>query len=388
MLAEKSNELLCLYQICRSHTVKICSQLKVEDFIPQPVEFVSPPKWHLAHTTWFFEEMILKKYAKNYKEYNSKFCFLFNSYYNTVGEMVLRAERGNMTRPTVQEVYEYRDYIDQEMNKLLDNIFDQNIMCLVILGINHEQQHQELLITDLKYILGHNPLFPKYNKDFNLTDDVNKSTGWIKKEEGVYDIGYNNYGFCYDNELGLHKVFVHEFCISQALVINAEYMEFIAAGGYDKFEYWLDDGWAWKNNKLINSPLYWHKINKQWHHYTLAGLKPINPNALLCHVSYYEANAFANWKGQRLPTEIEWEVAADEIKWGTRWEWTNSAYLPYPKFKQTDGAGGEYNGKFMINQMVLRGSSTATPEGHSRKTYRNYFHPHLQWQFSGIRLVK
>lgn len=376
------------YKEVREHSVHICAPLEIEDYIPQPVDFASPPKWHLAHTTWFFEEMILKVYLENYKEFHPDFSYLFNSYYNTIGKRTLRADRGNMTRPTVKEVYDYRTYVDQHMGTLLDKVSNGAVNELVVLGLNHEQQHQELLLTDLKYTLGHNPLFPVYDANNAFVDQENKFEGWVDIQEGVYQIGYEGNEFHFDNEKGRHKTYIQSFQINKALVTNAEYIEFIEDGGYQKFNLWLDEGWAWLKNNNISCPLYWHKIGDDWFYYSLAGLKKVNPNAILTHISYYEANAYANWKGMRLPTECEWEVASDQLDWGKYWEWTNSAYLPYPGFKIEEGAVGEYNGKFMINQMVLRGASVATSKNHSRKTYRNFFHPHFQWQFSGIRLVK
>ncbi len=376
------------YRAARARTEAICEPLRVEDYIPQAVEFASPPKWHIAHTTWFFEEMILKKFKSNYVEFNPQFSFLFNSYYNTVGERTLRANRGNITRPGVDEVYQYRKHVNFHMGKLLENNTNAEIEQLTILGINHEQQHQELLITDLKFTFGHNPLFPVYSESSNLVQGINQESGFVRIDEGVYTIGHDGNGYCFDNELGQHKVYQHTFEISKNLVTNEEFIEFIEDAGYSKFQFWLDEGWSWVNKNAISSPLYWHKINGVWYNYTLAGLKPVQLNAILSHVSFYEANAFAAWKGMRLPTEFEWEIASDKFTWGKRWEWTSSAYLPYPKFKVGEGAVGEYNGKFMVNQMVLRGASVATSKTHSRKTYRNFFHPHFQWQFSGIRLVK
>ena len=380
--------LLKQYQEIRQRTADLCAPLKTEDYVPQPVMYASPPKWHIAHVTWFFEELILKQYMDGYIEFHPDFCFLFNSYYNTVGERTLRAERGNITRPGVEEVFAYRAYVDKHMSKYLQNDVPQEVIELLHLGMNHEQQHQELFITDLKYALGHNPTFPVYESNFNLLKDHNSETGFVHVDEGVYDIGFNSDGFCYDNELGQHKTYLHAFDINKALVTNGEFIEFINTGGYKQFNYWLDEGWAWVNTQNIQSPLHWHLINNEWHYYTLAGLQKVDPNAILSHVSYYEANAYATWKGMRLPTEQEWEVASELLDWGKRWEWTNSAYLAYPNFKVAAGAVGEYNGKFMVNQMVLRGASVATSKGHSRKTYRNFFHPHFQWQFSGIRLVK
>lgn len=377
------------YRSLRSYTEQICQPLQIEDYGVQVVAFASPAKWHLAHTTWFFETFILKEYASDYSEFHEDFNFLFNSYYNNAGDRVFRAHRGNMTRPGVEEIYNYRKHVDEAMLQLIsDNATDQ-IKDLVVLGINHEQQHQELLLSDIKYMLGHNPLFPTYDADTPmLTNDVNESTGYHTVEEGIYEIGYQGSEFCYDNELGVHKVYLNDFEISKALVTNEAFLEFIEDGGYSNFNLWLDEGWSWVQSNEINAPLYWHKINDAWHYFTLKGLQKVDPKAILKHISYYEAAAFAEWKGMRLPTEFEWEVAAEQLHWGKRWEWTNSAYLPYPKFSKAEGAIGEYNGKFMINQMVLRGGSIATSPDHSRATYRNFFHPDARWQFTGIRLVK
>ena len=376
------------YQNTRLRTEQICSSLTVEDYIPQPTVFASPPKWHIAHTTWFFEEMILKKHYADYKEFDVGFGFLFNSYYNSIGERTIRADRGNITRPGVTEVYEYRSYVDKHMKILLQETTSKTVLSLTILGINHEQQHQELLMTDLKYSLGHNPIFPVYHKDSNLVNDTNSKKGFVSVDDGIYSIGHKGDGYHFDNELGQHKVFLHAFEIANELVTNGEFMEFMEAGAYSNFQYWLDEGWTWVNSNDISAPLYWHKIQGTWYYYTLAGLKPVNKNAILSHISFYEANAFAAWKGMRLATEFEWEIASDQLNWGKRWEWTNSAYLPYPNFKIDKGAVGEYNGKFMVNQMVLKGASVVTYPDHSRSTYRNFFHPQMQWQFSGIRLAK
>lgn len=376
------------YLAVRRHSVKICEPLETEDYIPQPVPFVSPPKWHLAHSTWFFETFILNPFGKGYQVFSEDFNFLFNSYYNNVGERVLRTDRGNITRPTIATVYAYRKYVDEHMMTLFDTLNDPAALKLIELGLHHEQQHQELLLTDIKYILGHNPLFPVYSPDSNLVKDVNKETGAVQIAEGIYEVGFQGDGFCFDNELGRHKVYLNAFEISKALVTNAEYVEFMEAGGYEDFNLWLDEGWSWINENKITAPMYWHKINGAWHYYTLAGLQRIAPDAILSHVSFFEAAAFAQWKDMRLPTESEWEIASEQFNWGKRWEWTHSAYLPYPDFVKASGAVGEYNGKFMINTMVLRGSSVATPEGHSRKTYRNFFHTHERWQYTGIRLVK
>lgn len=383
----EATDLTTQYTQVRNYSVSQCSHLKTEDYVPQPVVFISPPKWHLAHTTWFFEEFILKNHYENYKVFDDDFSFLFNSYYNTVGDRIFRADRGNLTRPSVEQVYRYRAYVDEHMCRLLEDP-PSGVEDLMELGVHHEQQHQELFLTDLKYILGHNPLFPIYHHDFNLASVHNREFGHANLEEGIYEVGYNGNGFCYDNELGRHKVFLHEFDISRALVTNIEYIEFIEDGGYNNFSLWLDEGWGWVQSEKILAPKYWYKIDGIWHHYTLAGLKPVDPKEVLCHVSYYEASAFAEWKSMRLPTEFEWEVASSLLDWGSRWEWTSSAYLPYPGFAKPPGAVGEYNGKFMVNQMVLRGASSATSPNHSRNTYRNFFHPLHQWQYTGIRLAK
>ena len=376
------------YKDIRQTSIDFCSHLQIEDYSIQVVPFASPPKWHLAHTSWFFEAFILKVFVKDYKEFNSNFNFLFNSYYNTIGNRVLQTNRGNMSRPSTSKVLEYRTYVDAAMQIFLKNISDKKVLDLVILGLNHEQQHQELLITDVKYMLGHNPIFPIFNENFNLVDTKNIKKEIIKINADVYKIGYQENDFCYDNELGVHKVYVDDFEINNHLVTNEEYIEFIDSGAYSNFNLWLDEGWSWINKKQINAPLYWHKIEGDWHNYTLAGLQKVDKNAILTHINYYEANAFAEWKGMRLPTEFEWEIASKHLNWGKRWEWTNSAYLPYPKFKKENGAVGEYNGKFMSNKMVLRGASVATSKNHSRATYRNFFNPLKRWQFTGIRLAK
>lgn len=376
------------YHRIRKRTEQLCEPLCTEDYIPQAVEFASPPKWHLAHVTWFFETMILQKHLPGYDVFHKDFNFLFNSYYQAAGARAIRGQRGIMTRPTVDEVYQYRQHVDQHMAVLLAKSLANDVAELLTLGLNHEQQHQELLLMDLKYVFSLNPLHPVYHSESNLVADHNSQAGWLAVEEDVYPVGYRGDGFCFDNERSPHKVYLHRFEIAKALVTNGEYLEFIEAGGYQNFGYWLDEGWSWVNNNQVSSPLYWQQIDGEWFYYTLAGLQKLDPNAMLCHVSYYEANAYACWRGARLPTEFEWEVAAPSLEWGKRWEWTSSAYQPYPGFEISDGAVGEYNGKFMVNQIVLRGGATVTPAGHSRPTYRNFFHPPLQWQFSGIRLAK
>lgn len=384
-----TTDLLRKYTDIRQHSVEICAPLEIEDYVVQPIVDVSPPKWHLGHTTWFFETFILQPNLPGYQVFDSQYNFVFNSYYETIGARVIRTDRGNLSRPSVADVYKYREYVDRQMKTFLESDhMTEKIESLLELGLNHEQQHQELLMTDIKYILGHNPLFPAYNREKSSLKIPSENTQMIHFDEGVYEIGYQGEGFCFDNELGRHKVYLNEFEIADQWVSNAEYMQFIEAGGYSDFRFWHAEGWEWVQQNKAKSPLYWHSIDMQWMHYTLNGLTELDLNAPVCHINFFEASAFAAWKGMRLPTEAEWEVASEHFNWGKRWEWTNSAYLPYPGFKKEAGAVGEYNGKFMVNQMVLRGASEATPAGHSRNTYRNFFQTSLQWQFTGIRLAK
>lgn len=376
------------YTNVRTHSVKICEPLEIEDYVVQPVGDVSPPKWHLGHTTWFFETFILIPHFPGYTVFDKQYNFVFNSYYETVGNRVIRTDRGNLSRPSVAEVYRYREYVDKCLLDFLEtDSVSAEVKILLELGLNHEQQHQELLLTDIKYILGHNPLFPAYSDQLSEEASVGNAS-CLSFSEGVYEIGFEGEGFCFDNELNRHKVYLNDFEISSRLVSNAEYLEFMHDGGYQDFRHWHAEGWDWVNQHKAKAPLYWHLIENEWMQYSWSGLGKLRPEQALCHINYYEASAFASWKGMRLPTEAEWEVASDSFRWGSRWEWTGSAYLPYPGFKKVAGAVGEYNGKFMVSQQVLRGASIATPEGHSRNTYRNFFHPKLQWQCTGIRLAK
>lgn len=373
----------------RKYTESLCEPLEIEDYIPQPIVDVSPARWNIAHTTWFFEEMILSKFVKGYERFDPDFAYLFNSYYNTIGERTPRDDRGAMSRPSVAKVFEYRKYVDEAIIRLLSDTDDRQLADLVILGINHEQQHQELLLTDLKYTFSLNPTDPVYRENYfpeETADTVDSE--FIRFDEGIYEIGHQGDGFCFDNELARHKVYLPEFSISSRLITNGEFIDFIESGGYRDHRLWHADGWDWVHQNGVTSPLYWRFDQGEWSQFTLGGRRPILPDAPVCHVSYYEAAAFAEWKGSRLPTEFEWESASADLGWGKRWEWTNSAYLPYPGFSKAAGAVGEYNGKFMINQMVLRGASVVTPDGHSRPTYRNFFQPHLRWQFTGIRLAR
>lgn len=401
----------------RKRTEEICKPLTPEDHVVQPIVDVSPPKWHLGHTTWFFETFILISHLESYTAFNPKYNYLFNSYYESVGKRVIRTDRGNMTRPTVAEVMEYRKYVDEhivefleanpEMESSLEEVFE--------LGLQHEQQHQELLLYDIKYILGNNPLFPAYLKERDVRSEDPGSEKFIEIEGGSYEIGHQGEGFCFDNELGRHQVYLHDYAIMDRLVTNGEFLEFMVDGGYQNFRYWLSEGWEWVNVNDVQAPYHWHLVDGHWQRYSLrGGLTEVDMYAPVTHISFFEADAYAKWKGLRLPTEMEWEVAAQrqpemneaanfmESKnfepvassnknnqmFGDVWEWTHSAYLPYPFYEAPEGAVGEYNGKFMINQMVLRGGSCATPRDHIRSTYRNFFHPHLRWMFSGMRLAK
>ncbi len=375
------------YLDTRQRFVQISKSLEVEDYSVQPEIFVSPPKWHLAHSTWFFEQFVLVANNIDYKVFDDDFAYLFNSYYNNAGDRVLRPNRGLMTRPSVQEVFDYRDYVDQAMMELFDDELEAEVKEVIMLGIQHEQQHQELFYYDIKYILGHQPTFPTIQHNLKLSE-TKTPVKWLSINEGLYEIGHEGRGFCYDNELARHKVFLESFQIADQLVTNREYLEFITDGGYKNFNFWHAEGWDYIQNNNLAAPLYWHYDKGSWKYYTLNGFQEIVLDEPVSQISYYEAYAYAEWKGMRLPTEFEWEAAAPLFDYGQLWEWTNSAYLPYPRFAKAPGALGEYNGKFMINQMVLRGASYATVPGHSRLTYRNFFHSEMRWQFSGIRLVK
>src|ERR1700743_1774229 len=302
------------YYKVRKHTEAICSHLQTEDYVVQPIADVSPPKWHLGHTTWFYETFILKPYFMSYQEFDPQYNFVFNSYYETVGTRVIRTDRGNLSRPTVLDIYKYREYVDEAMDKFLCQEPSAGVKELLILGRNHEEQHQELLYTDIKYILGHNPLFPAYSQDYvSSKADENNNSEFIKLKEGIYEIGFKGEGFCFDNELGRHKVYLNAFEISPVLVSNQEYLEFINAGGYQDFRHWHAEGWDWVNRNHMLSPLYWHNIDGEWHNYTYNGLQPLSLKDTLSHISYFEASAYAAWKGLRLPTEFEWEAAGAQF---------------------------------------------------------------------------
>ncbi len=403
-----------------------CEPLIIEDYGLQAMAETSPAKWHLAHTSWFFETFLLKPHLKNYKPLNTQYEYLFNSYYHGVGAQYPRPQRGLLSRPSVEEVYAYRHYINNAMLDLLsdEKLCTDELVNKVILGCHHEQQHQELFFTDLKYCWFKNPLYPVYKNPAETKikqEKVINNTVWIDIEPDLYKIGFNSSSdsslleqFCFDNELPQHQYYVNKVSISKYLVTNAEYLMFMEDGGYKRSEFWLSDGWAdLQSLKKQHAPLYWLEQDGQWFEYSLQGLQPLNPQQPVSHVSAYEADAYARWKNCRLPSEFEWEVFAkltgnnqtgqflesesfhpdaeddnSPVMVGKLWQWTNSAYSPYPGFKSAAGAIGEYNGKFMCNQLVLRGGSCVTSQKHYRNSYRNFFYPVDQWQFSGIRLAK
>ncbi len=381
-------DLLNRYNLVRYRSEQICSSLKTEDYVVQPVVDISPPKWHLGHSTWFFETFLLRPNVATYKEYDPMYNYVFNSYYETIGARVIRTDRGNLSRPSVEDIYKYRRYVDDAMRQWLSAPIPPALEALLILGLNHEQQHQELLATDIKYILGNNPLMPVYDELAIVVPANSCAADLIPVEGGVYEIGHTGDGFCFDNELGRHSVYLHGFKIAAGLVSSGEFLQFMEEDGYRRHEFWHAEGLDWVRKNSIEAPLYWHRVDGVWHEYRPSGLQRVALEQPVCHISFYEAAAYAAWRGMRLPTEFEWEAAARELNWGLRWEWTNSAYLPYPGFVRAKGAIGEYNGKFMVNQMVLRGASTVTPPGHSRISYRNFFHPHLRWQYTGLRLAE
>jgi ergothioneine biosynthesis protein EgtB len=399
-MQHKSEELLAKFQDTRAQTKKICESLELEDCIVQPEEDVSPPRWHLAHTTWFFEAFVLRDFYPSYMLHDQEFFFLFNSYYDGEGERLARNLRGSLSRPTLREIYAYRTTVDHAIGQLLresDLNTNPDLMERLVLGLNHEEQHQELLFTDIKAILAANPSRPPYNgkhpESFNAHLGVQKHI-FKHIDAGNLEIGATRSQFSFDNERPRHITYLGAFELARSLVTNLQYLEFIADGGYRKPNLWLADGWTAVQTLGWRAPRYWQQSNESWTYYTLSGETEVDPNAAVCHISYFEADAFARWSGARLPTEQEWERAAvdsgDDFSdlFGTAWQWTSSGYSPYPGFIPESGTIGEYNGKFMCNQMVLKGSSWATPLGHSRATYRNFFHCDKRWQVTAIRLAR
>jgi ergothioneine biosynthesis protein EgtB len=399
----------------RRFTEQICQPLAIEDYVVQAMPDASPTRWHLAHSTWFFETFVLARWQSGYQPFSPDFQYLFNSYYNSVGEQFPRGERGVLTRPTVAEVFAYRQAIDRAMQEFLASHADAEMAQVVELGIQHEQQHQELILTDVKYMFGCNPLGPVYRElGAQRPARPREPAGWTAFPGGITSLGNDGSGFAFDNERPRHRVFLRPFELQDRLVSSGEYLEFIEAGGYEKPELWLSLGWSTMRQHGWRAPLYWSMHDGEWHEFTLGGSRPVELGSPLTHVSYFEADAYARWRGLRLPTEAEWELAATDRPqdgsfaesqhfhpvegaeigdgphqlFGEVWQWTQSAYLPYPGYSPPAGALGEYNGKFMCNQYVLRGGSCATPASHIRATYRNFFPPDARWQFSGIRLAR
>jgi len=421
---DSSFELGSRYREVRGWSESLCAPLQPEDYVVQSMVDASPAKWHLAHTTWFFEEFVLQQAGSNYEPFDPQFSFLFNSYYNAVGDRHPRPRRGMLTRPTIDEVYKYRHEIDVLILELLEGELSEQTRAVIEVGLHHEQQHQELLLTDVKHLLSNNPLRPAYRtandaaptfKSRHNGDGNGASrTNWLRQPEGLYTVGHDGEGFCYDNETPQHRVFLQTFELGSQLVTNAEYQAFVEDDGYTRAELWLSDGWDAVRKHGWHAPLYWERDDDGWSSYTLHGMLPLDEAGPVCHVSFYEADAYTRWVGARLPLEAEWEVVAAaapaegnfadseqfhplqpqsnaDSHWqlfGDVWEWTASPYAAYPGYRPPEGALGEYNGKFMCNQMVLRGGSCATPPSHIRATYRNFFYPDARWQFSGIRLAR
>jgi ergothioneine biosynthesis protein EgtB len=411
-------EILAHFLRVRRVTEEICKPLKNEDYGIQSMEDVSPPKWHLAHTTWFFETFILIPHQKAYRPFHPQFRSLFNSYYKALGKHHPRTERGLLSRPTVEEVYQYRRAVKEAMEELLQDppALSQEIKNAALLGIHHEQQHQELLLMDIQHLLSSNPLKPVYQAFSGAREKIKApSMRWVSFEGGLKEIGFEGEGFSFDNERPRHRVFLEDYRLASRLVTNGEYLEFLESGGYEDPRLWLSDGWE-RLNTQDQAPLYWEKNDGKWERFTLAGMQPVNVEEPVSHLSFYEADAYARWAGKRLPTEAEWECAAEQTEiqgnflesgylrprvcpssknekelfqlFGDVWEWAQSPYSPYPRFKPSSGYFAEYNGKFMCNQFVLRGGCCFTPESHIRRTYRNFYPPHTRWQCSGIRLAE
>jgi ergothioneine biosynthesis protein EgtB len=418
-VATQQETLVNRYQQVRQLTENLCQPLETEDYVIQAMPDVSPPKWHLAHTSWFFETFVLSAACPDYRALHSSYAYLFNSYYVAAGERYSRPNRGLLSRPTVEEVYRYRAYVDQHMSAFLEALHGEQFDTwapIVELGLHHEQQHQELLLTDLKYNFACNPLRPTYvSRQRPPRPQRVSALQWLSLAEGVYRIGHDGRGFAFDNESPPHRSFVEPFQLASRLITNGEYLAFMADGGYARPELWLSMGWDTVQRQGWQAPLYWEQQDGSWWMMTLAGMQPVEEAEPVCHVSYYEAEAYARWAKARLPTEIEWEVAARPLPiegnfveqrtfhpvpldqtdvgplaqmFGDVWEWTQSHYSPYPGYTAPPGALGEYNGKFMANQFVLRGGSCATSVSHIRPTYRNFFPAEARWQFMGIRLAR
>ena len=401
------------YAGIRAHSLDLAKPLSEEDCCAQSMPEASPVKWHLAHTTWFFETFVLEKFEEGFRPFLPAFRVLFNSYYNGVGEKHPRPQRGLLTRPALHEVLLYRRKVNERMERLFGRLAnDAPFNALGELGLNHEQQHQELILTDVKHLLSLNPLQPAYREQEDAPSSASAAMQWLNFSDAVVEIGHGGDGFSFDNETPRHKHYLNMYCLASRLVTNGEYLQFIADGGYRDPQWWLSEGWDWLQTNRIGHPLYWQCDDKAWSEFTLGGRRALEPSLPALHISYFEADAYARWAGARLPTEAEWEHAAHSLAaseavagddrlharaaqgsglqqlFGAAWQWTQSSYAPYPGYQWPQGAIGEYNGKFMVNQYVLRGSSCVTPRGHSRITYRNFFPATARWQFSGIRLAK
>jgi ergothioneine biosynthesis protein EgtB len=413
----QTSQLLSFYRSVRETSRDLGRRLSDADATPQSMPDASPAKWHLAHTTWFFETMVLASFLPNYRCFDPSFNFLFNSYYNSIGERQPRPKRGLITRPSLEEIYAYREHVDAGVARLLESRPARAARELIELGCHHEQQHQELLLTDILHLFAQSPLRPAYKSAEPLAVEPNGSDTFEFEDfsGGVIELGHDGEGFAFDCEGPRHKALVEPFRLADRLVTNKEWKEFIADGGYRNPLLWLSEGWAKRQAEGWTAPLYWEDRSEgEYWTMTLRGAQPVDPAAPVCHVSYFEADAFATWAGRRLPTEFEWEQAASNLPltgnlleserlrprpaplatgqlrqiYGDVWEWTRSAFAPYPRFRPVEGAVGEYNGKFMCGQFVLRGGSCVTPPGHVRPTYRNFFPPDARWQFSGLRLAE
>jgi ergothioneine biosynthesis protein EgtB len=378
----------------RQETERRAASLSPEDQLVQSMPDASPAKWHRAHVTWFWEQFLLVEHAPGYQVYHPDYAYLFNSYYVSAGPRHARAQRGHLTRPGADDVTAYRRHVDAAVIRFFTEADDDKLNALVPVlevGFNHEQQHQELMLTDILHAFAQNPIPPAYDPDWRFPAATRTGDAWLPLTEGIHSIGHPSDSFHFDNEKPVHRALVGPVRLARNLVTNREWLAFMDAGGYDQATLWLMDGFAAAAREEWQAPGHWRKIDGAWRVMTLAGLQPIDLDAPVCHVSYYEADAFARWSGKHLPTEMEWEVAARagslNDAFGIVWQWTRSAYAAYPGYRAIEGALGEYNGKFMINQLVLRGSSLATPDGHSRISYRNFFYPHHRWQFTGLRLA-
>jgi len=381
------------FRDARAETERRAAPLTAEDQLVQSMADASPTKWHRAHTTWFFEHFLLVPHLSGYRIFDEQFAYLFNSYYVAAGPRQARPRRGLITRPDCERVAAFRTHVDTGVERLLASAEDlqlPEVLRVLEIGLHHEQQHQELLLTDVLHAFAQNPLAPAYAADWR-PPAAPRSSEFVPLPAGIHRIGFEGAGYSFDNEGPPHAVLLQPASIGRALVTNRQWLDFMADGGYATPSLWLSDGWATVEAEGWNAPGYWNKRDGAWHTFTLGGLKPVDPDAAVVHISYYEADAFARWAGKHLPTEAEWEVAARENlledAFAVVWQWAGSAYLPYPGYRAAAGALGEYNGKFMINQMVLRGSSHATPPGHARASYRNFFYPSARWQFSGLRLL-